>query len=93
MDNANTIIIFLLCIVAIIIFGKIFILPLKHIIKLLLNSILGGVIILIINWIGASFNFHIGLNIFTSIFVRNIRYSRSNFACNYKNDCGIDTKN
>ena len=69
MDTTNTIIIFLSCIVAIIIFGKILILPLKQIIKLLLNSIFGGVIILLINWIGTSFNFHIGLNILTSIFV------------------------
>lgn len=82
MDNTNTIIIFLSCIVAIIIFGKILILPLKHIIKLLLNSILGGVIILLINWIGASFNFHIGLNVFTSIFVRNSWNSGSNFISN-----------
>ncbi len=37
--------------------------------KLILNSILGGVCIFIINAIGANFNFHIGINIFTSIFV------------------------
>lgn len=82
MNNTNTIIIFLSCIVAIIIFGKILILPFKQIIKLLLNSILGGGIILLINWIGASFNFHIGLNVFTSIFVRNSWNPRSNFTNN-----------
>lgn len=82
MNNTNTIIIFLSCIVAIIIFGKILILPFKQIIKLLLNSIFGGLIILLINWIGASFNFHIGLNVFTSIFVRNSWNSRSNFTGN-----------
>lgn len=69
MDNTNTIIIFLSCIVGIIIFGKVLILPLKKILKLVMNSILGGALILIINWIGAMFNFHIGLNIFTAIFV------------------------
>lgn len=37
--------------------------------KLVLNSILGGVLIIIINTIGANFGFHIGLNIITSIFV------------------------
>ena len=82
MNNTNTIIIFLSCIVAIIIFGKILILPFKQIIKLLLNSILGGGIILLINWIGESFNFHIGLNVFTSIFVRNSWNPRSNFTNN-----------
>ena len=69
MDNTNTIIIFLSCILAILIFGKILILPVKQILKLVFNSILGGALILIINWIGAMFNFHIGLNIFTSVFV------------------------
>ena len=69
MDSTNTIIIFLSCIMAIILFGKILILPIKLIIKLILNSILGGLIIAIINWIGAVFNLHIGLNIVTSVFV------------------------
>ena len=69
MDNINTIIAFLACIIAIIIFGKIFILPLKKILKLLLNSILGGLLIVIINWIGTAFNIHIGLNVVTAIFV------------------------
>lgn len=60
---------FIACIVFLFIFGKIFILPLKSILKLVLNSVLGGICIFIINIIGASFEFHIGLNIFTSIFV------------------------
>ena len=51
------------------IFGKIFIIPIKTILKLILNSILGGIIIYIINLIGVAFNFHIGLNIITAIFV------------------------
>ena len=37
--------------------------------KLVLNSILGGILIFIINAVGANFGFHIGLNIFTAIFV------------------------
>jgi len=60
---------FLACICFIFIFGRIFIFPLRKIFKLLLNSILGGVCIYIINLIGATFGFHIGLNIFTSIVV------------------------
>ena len=71
----NTIIIFLCCMVGIIIFGRILILPIKKILKLLINSILGGVLIVLINSIGSVFNLHIGLNIITSIFIRNIRYS------------------
>lgn len=71
MNNINTIIIFLGCITAIILFGKILILPIKIIVKLAINSALGGLIIVAINWIGAAFNIHIGLNIITAIFVRN----------------------
>lgn len=78
MENTNTIIIFLFCIIGIIIFGKIFITPIKKILKLIINSILGGILIVVINYIGAMINFHIGLNIVTSIFVRNTWSSRSN---------------
>ena len=51
------------------IFGRIFIVPIKKILKLVMNSILGGCVIFIINIVGQNFGFHIGLNIFTSIWV------------------------
>ena len=82
MNSTNTIIIFLGCIMAIILFGKILILPIKIVVKLILNSLLGGLVIAIINWIGAVFNLHIGLNILTSVFIRNTRNSRSNITYN-----------
>lgn len=65
----NSILTFLACIVFLFIFGKIFIIPLKNILKLVLNSILGGFLIFLINVIGTNFNFHIGLNLINSIFV------------------------
>lgn len=43
--------------------------PFKVIVKLILNSVLGGLAILIINYFGASYGICIGLNIFTSVFV------------------------
>ena len=78
MDNTNTIIIFLSCILGLIIFGKILILPIKKMLKILINSILGGLLIMLINWVGVSFNIGIGLNIFTALFVRNFRNSWGN---------------
>lgn len=39
------------------------------IIKLIFNSILGGVLIYFINQIGVSFGLHIGLNLITSVFI------------------------
>ena len=65
------IITYLACICFIFIFGRIFIVPLRKILKLVLNSILGGIVISIINLVGANFGFHIGINFFTSILVRN----------------------
>ena len=74
----NTILTFIACISAIFIVGRIFIIPLKLLFKLAINSILGGFIIFIINLIGQGFNFHIGLNVATSIFVGLLGIPRCN---------------
>ena len=65
----NSIIAYIACIIFLFIFGKIFIVPIKTILRLVINSVLGGIIIFIINLLGAMCNFHIGLNLITSIFV------------------------
>ncbi len=65
----NTIGTFIICIILLFILGKIFILPLKNILKLVFNSILGGLLIYLINIIGMNFGFHIGLNLLTSVLV------------------------
>lgn len=57
------------CICAFWIIGKMFSIPLKAIGKLILNSVLGGLLIFIINLIGQLFSFHIGLNVVTSLLV------------------------
>lgn len=62
-------IIFLACICFLFIIGKIFIIPIKWIIKLIFNSILGALIIWAINLMGGIWGFHIGLNFFTAIMV------------------------
>ena len=67
--DLNSIIPYIACICFLFIFGRIFIVPLKTILKLVINSIFGGVMIFIINLIGAIWGFHIGLNLITSIFV------------------------
>ena len=60
---------YLACICFLFIFGKVFIVPIKKILKLVINSILGGVAIYLINLIGGTFGFHIGLNIITSVLI------------------------
>lgn len=64
--NQN-IITYLACICFIFLAGRIFIVPIKTILKLIFNSILGGVLIYIINLIGSAYGFHIGINIVTTI--------------------------
>ena len=68
MDFSNALVI-LGCIIVLWIIGKIFSVPLKALFKLIINSVLGGLLIFIINLIGAVWNFHIGLNIVTAILV------------------------
>ena len=65
----SNIITYLACICFLFIFGRVFIIPIKKILKLVLNSIIGGFLIYIINLIGANWGFHIGLNFFTSILI------------------------
>lgn len=67
------------CICMMFVLGRIFIVPIKWILKLAFNSILGGVGIWIINIIGATWGFHIGLNIYTSVLVRFFRSTRCSF--------------
>ena len=68
MDFSNVFVI-IGCIVVFLVIGKIFSVPLKAILKLVGNSILGGILIFIINSIGGAFEFHIGLNVVTAILV------------------------
>lgn len=67
--DTNVIITFFACILAIFLFGRLLVIPLKTLLKIIFNSLLGGVLIYIINIIGVSFSFHIGLNIFTAVFI------------------------
>lgn len=73
----STVMIILGCVVGLWIVGKIFSIPLKAIFKLIANSVLGGILIFIINLIGGAFNFHIGLNVGTSILVGILGIPRS----------------
>ncbi|MBQ9297741.1 MAG: pro-sigmaK processing inhibitor BofA family protein [Clostridia bacterium] len=67
--ESNILVAYFIGIIVIFFVGRLFIVPLKYIFKLILNSIFGGVFILLINLIGGNFGFHIGLNLITAIFV------------------------
>lgn len=84
---------YLACICFIFIFGRIFIVPIKKILKLVLNSIIGGIVIFLINMIGGILGFHIGLNFFTSIIIRNTWNSRSNISYYFEiHSINVNTK-
>ena len=65
----ENIIIFLACICFLFILGRMFIIPIKWICKLVFNSILGALLLFVINLIGGIWGFHIGLNFLTAILV------------------------
>ena len=67
--DTNNILIISACIVAIMLVGMIVRVKIWKVIKLIFNSILGGVLIFLINQIGTTFGLHIGLNVITSIFI------------------------
>lgn len=67
--DVNIIITVVICIIFLLIFGKIFLLPVKKIFKLVINTGLGALAIFVINTIGTSFGFHIGLNIINALIV------------------------
>lgn len=60
---------FIIAIAVLFIVLKILSLPMKLIIKLVLNGLIGGVVIWLINLIGASFGFAITLNWITALVV------------------------
>lgn len=67
--DTNILISVVICIIFLLIFGKIFFLPIKKIFKVVLNTGLGALVIFVINTIGTSFGFHIGLNIINALIV------------------------
>ena len=67
--DTKTILTFIACVAIILIFRKSFVLPIRIAIKLIINSCLGMLLIFIINLIGNSFSFHIGMNILNAIVV------------------------
>lgn len=76
-ENMNVLII-ISCICFLFICMRIFVVPIKLMVKLGINSILGIIFILIVNFIGIYFNFHIGINWITILIVRTFRSTRRN---------------
>lgn len=54
---------------ALYVIGYMFLVPIKILLKLIINSILGGLFIILVNWVGVYWDIHIPLNLFTSVIV------------------------
>lgn len=64
MENA---LFFIIGIFAIFIVAKLFAWPLKILLKLIINGVLGAITLLLVNFVGAYFGLHIGINAITAL--------------------------
>lgn len=67
MDRGLIILAWIIGVLIVFAFGKAMLLPLKIIFRLVINGILGGIAIIIINLIGAPLGFTISLNLFSAL--------------------------
>ncbi len=67
MDRGLIILAWIIGVLIVFAFGKAMLLPLKIILRLVINGILGGIAIIIINLIGAPLGFTISLNLFSAL--------------------------
>ena len=63
----QTILVYILAILGVCLIAKLFSAPIKIIIKLFINALVGGIALIIINWIGGFLGFHIDLNFITAL--------------------------
>lgn len=63
----QTILVYILAVLGVCLIAKIFSAPIKLVLKLILNAIIGGIALIIINWIGGFFGFHIDLNFVSAL--------------------------
>lgn len=56
-------------IIILFVLARILLIPMKAVMKLFYNTIIGGIVLVIINLIGSLFGFHIAVNIATALIV------------------------
>ena len=66
-SDFNVILAYLFGIVLILFIGKIFLMPLKLVFKLIYNGVIGGIMLYVINLIGSHFGFVLALNPITAL--------------------------
>lgn len=67
--DSNTLLAFLFGIIILYIVGKVLFVPIKFLLRLVLNAIVGGAALWVLNIFGGAIGIHIGVNIVTAIVV------------------------
>ena len=67
--EAGIFLIYTACLLMIYFFGRMLVVPLKYLLRLLGNSLAGGIVLLIINVLGESFGLFVPVNIVTAVVV------------------------
>ncbi|WP_407921091.1 pro-sigmaK processing inhibitor BofA family protein [Acetivibrio mesophilus] len=65
----NTIFAYIIGIILLYFLGKFLVVPMKPVLKLLYNGLIGGIAILVINFVGGNFNYQIALNPLTAFII------------------------
>lgn len=63
----SSILVYILAVIGVCLIAKLLSAPLKLVFKLLANAVIGAIALLIINYIGSFFSFHIDLNFITAL--------------------------
>ncbi|GAA0117603.1 pro-sigmaK processing inhibitor BofA family protein [Clostridium senegalense] len=63
----DTALIFIAAVIGLFIIGKLFAWPIKILMKLIVNGILGGILLLLINFVGGPFGIYIAINAVTAL--------------------------
>ncbi|GAA0127095.1 MULTISPECIES: pro-sigmaK processing inhibitor BofA family protein [Clostridium] len=63
----DTALIFIAAVIGLFIIGKLFAWPIKILMKLIINGIAGGILLLLINFVGGPFGIYIAINAVTAL--------------------------
>ena len=63
----NSVLVYILALVGVCLIAKLLSAPLKIVFKLLANAVVGAIVLVLINFIGGFFAFHIDLNFITAL--------------------------
>lgn len=69
LPEINVIIAFAFGLLLLYIIGRVLVMPLRLVFKLIYNGLIGGIILWLLNWVGAYFDFMIAINVATALIV------------------------